>query len=74
MIAGAARILHDYLQVNDGEFKTIEDCFKFVYNGMIPSPSNRGKCQYPYKKERTKYIYIFLLISSSNAHTKILIK
>jgi hypothetical protein len=25
VIAGAARILHEYLQVKDGQFKTIED-------------------------------------------------
>ena len=51
VIAGAARILHEYLQVKDGQFKTIEDIdtaniidvsgtlrkfyTEFVYNGMI---------------------------------------
>ena len=70
VIAGATRILHEYLQVKDGQFKTIEDIdtaniidvsgtlrkfyAEFVYNEMILSPSIGGQSQYPYKKERTK--------------------
>jgi hypothetical protein len=32
VIAGATRILHEYLQVKDGQFKTIEDIDTAFYS------------------------------------------
>ena len=68
VIAGATRILHAYLQVKDGQFKTIEDIdtaniidvsgtlrkfyAEFVYNGMIIPPSNRGQMSISIQKRK----------------------
>ena len=68
VIAGATRILHAYLQVKDGQFKTIEDIdtaniidvsgtlrkfyAEFVYNGMIIPPSNSGQLSISIQKRK----------------------